>query len=471
MEIDVKSLFPPKSTPRQRETFNGSSIIEKYPYRDETGQLLYYVCRTATEEFPPQLPDGTFGLNGIKRVLYRLPELMRSADQVFITEGEKDADRLRSIGLTATTNTNGSNGWRSEYAKPLRGRDAVIIPDNDTAGRKWGEAVEASLRGVAASVRVIELPDLPESGDISDWLNSGRTKAGLLDLVKQTGRSAVKLNLKNMAAVKAESVEWFWDNKIPDNAFTIISGDPGATKSYLTVFMAAHITTGTPWPDCPDVPVRKGSVILFSDEDHPAKIIRPRLDAHGADVSKVYILESVQVSKTREFFDLTEHLSGLEDTLETVPDCRLLVLDPVTAYLGDTNANSNAQVRSAITPLAALAAKHRVTIIGINHHNKRQDLAYVYRGLGSTAFVAQARSVWGVVTDKDDHETRIFCPIKANYCVQPTGLKYRIIDGVVTFEPDRTRGWGISTIPQTIRVTFGSMRRLSGSRSGSEQRT
>ena len=243
-----------------------------------------------------------------------------------------------------------------------------------------------------------------------------------------------------MAELKAEKFEWLWQNNIPDSAVTIISGDPGVTKSYLTQYMAAHVTTGTPWPDCPDVPVKKGSVIFIADEDDPAKIMRPRLDAHGADVSKVYILDSVQVSEEKEFFDLTRHLDGIEDILSQMPDCRLLVLDPITAYLGRTNANSNAEVRAAITPMAALAAKQKVTIIGINHHNKRQDLSYMYRGLGSTAFVALARSVWAVVVDKDDSETRIFCPVKSNYCINPTGLKFRIIDGAIEFDTEPWTG-------------------------------
>ena len=130
------------------------------------------------------------------------------------------------------------------------------------------------------------------------------------------------------------------------------------------------------------MPVKKSSVIFIADEDDPSKIIRPRLDAHGADVSRVYILDSVQVSEGKEFFDLTRHLDGIEDILSQMPDCRLLVLDPITAYLGNTNANSNAEVRAAITPLAALAANQGVTIIAVNHHNKRHDLSYIHRGLG-----------------------------------------------------------------------------------------
>lgn len=128
-----------------QETFNGETITKKYPYCDESGELLYYTCRTTSKEFPPQMPDGTFKLQG-RRVLYRLPELLESTGLVFVCEGEKDIDKLRSIGLTATTNMGGSNGWRSEYAEPLRSRNVVILPDNDAAGRKWRKAVELSLR-------------------------------------------------------------------------------------------------------------------------------------------------------------------------------------------------------------------------------------------------------------------------------------------------------------------------------------
>ena len=421
----------------EQEKFKDELIIQKYHYCDENGKLLYYTCRTTAKKFPPQMLDGTFKLK-CKRVLYRLPELIASTGQVFLVEGEKDTDRLRSLDLTATTNMGGSKAWQDEYAEVFRGRDVVIVPDNDEAGRTWRKAVESSLRGVVQSIKVVELPGLEKAQDVSDWLDNGGTKDGLLEIVRQTGRSKVKLKLTRLADVESESVDWFWDNKIPANTFSIISGDPGATKSYLTAYMAAMVTTGQAWPDCPDIAVDKGSVVFFSEEDHPSAIIKPRLEAHGADMDKVFVLESVHVSKTKESFDITRHLAGLEDTLEQLTDCRLVVFDPVTAYLGNTNANSNSDVRGALSPLVSLATKHKVTVIGINHHNKRQDMGGLYRGLGSTAFVAQARSVWAVMKDKSEPsgEMRIFCPVKANYCINPTGLRYQIIDNTIVFESE-----------------------------------
>ncbi len=428
-----------------------NSIVRIYDYRDEEGRLLYQNCRYEPKGFRPRRPDGSGGyiwdLEGVERTLYRLPELIRASSQdfVFVTEGEKDADRLNELGFTATT-SGSATSWKPEFAKYFESRLVGLLPHNDKAGRDYMRSVTDSLYGVAGEIRVIELPDLEESEDVSDWLNNGGTGEELIEIIDSTGpfkpaiKTDIKLNLKNMSDVKAERVEWLWPNKIPEGALTIISGDPGTTKSYLTQYIAAHVTNGTPWPDCPDEPVKKGSVIFIADEDDPAKIIRPRLDAHGADVNRVYILESVQVSGDREFFDLTRHLDGIDNILSRIPDCRLLVLDPITAYLGSTNANSNAEVRAAITPLAALAAQQNVTIIGINHHNKRQDLKYIHRGLGSTAFVAQARSVWAVVIDKDDTEARIFFPVKSNYCINPTGLKFRIIDDAIEFDTEPWNG-------------------------------
>ena len=424
-----------------------SNLVKIYNYTDAADKLLYQNCRYEPKTFRLRTPDGNGGwidnLNGRERTLYRLPELIQASSQDFIciTEGEADADRLYELGFAATT-SGSATSWKPEFARYFKGRLVCIIPDNDKAGRDYMRSIIESIYEAAAEIRIIELPDLKESEDVSDWLDNGGTREKLIEIINSTKafkpaiETNVKLNLRNMAEVKAERVEWLWPNKIPDGSLTIISGDPGATKSYLTQYLAAHVTTGTPWPDCPDETIKKGSVIFIADEDDPAKIIRPRLDAHGADVRKVYILDSVLDGGDKTFFDLTQYMSALEYKLSQIPDCRLLVLDPITAYLGKTNANSNAEVRAAITPLAALASKQNVTIIGINHHNKRQELKYIHRGLGSTAFVAQARSVWAVVVDKDDSETRIFFPVKSNYCINPTGLKFRIIDGAIEFDTE-----------------------------------
>jgi putative DNA primase/helicase len=164
-----------------------------YDYRDENGRLLFQVVRKPTpdgKEFVQRRPDGCGGflwdVEGVRRVLYRLPELLAAnpSETVFIVEGEKDVEALRGCGLVATTNPGGAGKWCPEYAEPLRGRKVVILPDNDPPGMAHGEQIEQSLAGVAAGVRMVNLLGLAEHGDVSDWLAAGHDVTYLRKLVR-----------------------------------------------------------------------------------------------------------------------------------------------------------------------------------------------------------------------------------------------------------------------------------------------
>ncbi len=167
-------------------------IVTTYDYQDEQGTLLYQSVRFNPKEFRQRRPDGNgswiWNLDGVRRVPYRLAELVKADRKqlVFVVEGEKDCDNLSKLGLVATTNPGGAGKWKSAYNVSLRGRHVVVLPDNDDPGRKHAKQVAASLKGVAAGIKVVELPGLPEKGDVSDWLDAGGTRDKLLSLVKQT---------------------------------------------------------------------------------------------------------------------------------------------------------------------------------------------------------------------------------------------------------------------------------------------
>jgi DNA primase len=118
-------------------------------------------------------------------VLYRLPELLAAdpAIPVYILEGEKDVDRLRALGMVGTCNPMGAGKWRKEYESHLQGKPVILLPDNDQAGRDHAQKIAINLNGVVASVKIVELPDLPEKGDLSDWLDAGGTVDHLQALV------------------------------------------------------------------------------------------------------------------------------------------------------------------------------------------------------------------------------------------------------------------------------------------------
>ena len=164
-------------------------ITATYDYVDEAGKVLFQVVRYEPKEFRQRRPDGKgwiWNLDGVRRVPYRLPELLKSSPQdfVFITEGEKDSDRLCDLGFTATTNPGGASKWLPDFNKFFAGRLVAVLPDNDSAGKRHGEQVANSLCGVAGEIRIVELPGLPDKGDISDWLDGGGDTAKLLELVE-----------------------------------------------------------------------------------------------------------------------------------------------------------------------------------------------------------------------------------------------------------------------------------------------
>lgn len=162
-----------------------------YDYQNADGSLLYQVLRYGsgeTKTFRQRRPgnDGEWipNIEGVTRVPYHLPELL-AADRnepVYVVEGEKDADTLRALGFIATTNSGGALHWPEYFAEYFEGRHAVILPDNDPRGIQHARLVAENLSSVAASVRVIALPDLPPKGDVSDWFAANGTVAELKEL-------------------------------------------------------------------------------------------------------------------------------------------------------------------------------------------------------------------------------------------------------------------------------------------------
>ena len=167
-------------------------IVATYPYLDVQGTLLYECVRYEPKEFRQRSPKPEGGWNwstkGIERVLYHLPELVKAkaSRSVFVVEGEKDADALSELKLVATCNIGGAGKWCDEYSTYLKDRHVVILPDNDEAGRQHGLEVAQRLHGIAASVKIVDLPELPPKGDVSDWVADGGTRKRLLQIVKKS---------------------------------------------------------------------------------------------------------------------------------------------------------------------------------------------------------------------------------------------------------------------------------------------
>jgi hypothetical protein len=234
--------------------------------------------------------------------------------------------------------------------------------------------------------------------------------------------------LRSFKDIAPKPLRWLWPGRIPLNKLVLFSGDPDQGKSLVTIDIASRLTHGAAFPD--GAPCESGSVIFLSSEDDAEDTIRPRLDAAGADVSRVYQLQMVRVrlasgELVEKEFSLDTDLLALEKVLGENPDVRLIVIDPISAYLGETNAHNNSEVRSILTPFTAMAARCGVTVIAVNHLRKTPGPA-VHRSIDSIAFVAAARSVWAFAADPENEDRHFMVVMKGNLGKKGHGLAYSI---------------------------------------------
>ncbi|MFH1110133.1 MAG: AAA family ATPase [Planctomycetota bacterium] len=242
---------------------------------------------------------------------------------VVVCEGEKACDAGWSVGLPCVT-SGAADSARSADWTSLRGRDVVILPDHDEPGAQYAEEVARQLKSLepAASVKIVELPGLNEAEDLHDFINEHRDsrradeiKAEIVALIASTPvydapnvpEARVALGkpsservprerspvVRCVADVKPETVEWLWQDRIAIGKVTLIAGDPGLGKSVVTLDIAARVSSGVPFHDTQARPNPPGGVVLLSAEDDVADTIRPRLDAAGADVRRIVIIDAV----------------------------------------------------------------------------------------------------------------------------------------------------------------------------------
>ena len=181
-----------RKTIKKDRSLTPQQPIVSYPYRDASGHLLYEVVRSKSKTFHQRRSDGKGGhiynLDDVHRVVYHLPEL-KGHEEVFIAEGEKDVDRLMSLGIVASCNSGGAGKWTDDHTEQLRAagvKRVSILPDQDTPGQAHAKSVARSCIAAGLSAKIVQLPDLPSKGDVSDWLDAGGTVEQLHELVQST---------------------------------------------------------------------------------------------------------------------------------------------------------------------------------------------------------------------------------------------------------------------------------------------
>jgi hypothetical protein len=330
----------------------------------------------------------------------------------------------------------------TEKGKPVTAPLEIIVRPAD----RFGRSRVIARRGALSHRDVFDLNDAFRRGLFLDQVRvalldfTGDGLPTIEEIDRQLQEAAERLAitgdrpvLKRLSDVAEESIDWLWPGRIACGKFTLLSGDPGLGKSFVTLDMAARVTSGRPWPDEPlDSPWRPpGTALLLSAEDDPADTLRPRLAAMEADLDRIVLLDGVQVENEEGLtehrsFSLVTMLDHLEASISQLSDCRLVVIDPISAYLQGVDSHRNTEVRSMLAPLAALARRHHTAVVAVNHLNKSQGGPAIYRSMGSLAFAAAARTVWAIVKDPEDGDRRYFLPVKNNLGSDNLALAYTL---------------------------------------------
>lgn len=455
-------------------------------YTDESGEPLFWRIRLKHPESgdkfirPMHLDGGGFvmvePLFDEGKPIYRLHEIAGHPDApVFVVEGESCADALAKLGITATTSGGASSAAAADWS-PLAGRDVLVWPDFDEAGQQYGEDVAGRLRALGCDVSLIDVASLGllPKGDVADWLatHPDATADDVLALPclpRQTAEPQTPRHVSRcMADIESVPVRWLWPGRIARGKLTVVAGMPGLGKSQITASMAAIVTCGGLWP-VDRSRAGSGSVIFLTAEDDAADTLRPRLEAAGAVLTRVYVLDAVRAAdrEGRPFergFDLTRDPDALADLIDTIGDVRLVVIDPITAYLGATDSHRNAEVRAVLAPLAALAAKYDVAVVAVSHLNKSGGADALSRVTGSLAFVAAARAAFIVAKDPADPDRRLFLPVKNNIGPDGDGLAYRIEAATVGDIHTSQVAWGSERVTMTAGEALAAVESQGGER-------
>lgn len=268
--------------------------------------------------------------------------------------------------------------------------------------------------------------------EIREALQAEGRKDGVVAFeVCDIGPSETRPNLRSLLEFKAEPISWLWPGRIAAGKLTLIVGDPGLGKSWIAHDVSARISAGVHWPDDRASSTR-GPVILLDAENGIRDTVRPRIEVMGGNLKHVHVLDTVGTGEHARGITLAD-IDSLRAAIERIK-ARLVVIDPVSAYLGSTDSHRDAEVRSLLGPLQKLAESTNVAVVGVMHRAKGAARDSVLSACGSIAFTAAARVVLLVARDPDVDGRRVFGPLKTNLSDAPAALAYRLSNTGVRWE-------------------------------------
>jgi putative DNA primase/helicase len=377
-----------------------------YQYRDEDGRVLFEKLRFPGKRFVQRAtgPDGrpVYKLDGIRRVLYRLQELI-TANAVAICEGEKDADNVNALDVAtldqsrftrfaATTNFDGAGKWRSEYSPYLAGKHVFIFPDHDEPGRVHAQQVAASVFPYVRDLRIVELPGLEPKGDVSDFLKT-HTAADLLTLMQKTpvwkpSTDKLLIPAPQFLITGSDVIDWDVESLIQRGSNGFIGSLPKVGKSWIAVDLALALALAQPWLGF-NVP-RQVKTALVTREDNP-KLTKWRmkhlLEGRCATMNDLgdWLYVNSREQSAEFLLDKEELLGPMIAELKTVRP-QFVILD-VFNILHAADENDNTEMRVVMAALSRIQREVGCSLGVVHHFNKNSEgtLTQKFRGAGAIA--------------------------------------------------------------------------------------
>jgi putative DNA primase/helicase len=324
-----------------------------------------------------------------------------------------------------------------------KGRRDVALASSDVKRTVYQEVVRSISQAVAdqwlpKAVMVDWLMDIARAhgsfGLNSDQLQQLISDAAVVIPVSKKPPASAPLKRRlithRASDLQPEKLVWVWPGRIPEGKLVLLGGPPGLGKSQLTAFMSAIVSNGGHWP-CGEGSTIPGDVIFMSAEDGVQDTIIPRLMAAGADRERVHIVSAATKpdGSGRKTFSLKTDVDLLEDMAKKIGSVRLIIVDPISAYMGGSDGNGNVETREVLEPLADMANRLRIAVVAVTHLNKGgggTQQSALNRFAGSIAFVAAARAAFAVIEDPEDDNRRLFLQAKNNLGPKCKGLAFRM---------------------------------------------
>lgn len=369
-----------------------SHVVAEYRYTDEQGEILYVVERLDPKGFRQKRPDGRGGwiwnLNGTRRVLYNLPEVLAAQD-VFVVEGEKDCGTARSLGLIATCNSGGAGKWREEYCGTLRGKRVYVIADADGPGRKHADQIAASLLTRVESLRVAELPG---AKDLTEWVRDGGTRDVLLawfnECVPQWEKpktdNAAGFSLTRLGDLLSRPdlpVEYVLENRLVAGTVSLLVAKPKVGKSTLARNLCLAVARGE---DFLGLKTKVGECIYLALEEREEDI-RGDFRVMGADGSEPIFVHAA-MAPVEGIFALCDLIRQRRPVL--------VVVDPLFRLAHIRDEKAYAETYAALGPLIDVARSAGTHVLLTHHAGKSAKADAIDSPLGSTAIGGAVSTVF-----------------------------------------------------------------------------